>query len=148
MLTCLDKFHLNFDACQHQLSAEQVILTLDKTTEFIRPYLRNLDIVFMLWYFIFYHVSLQGISVFIMSIIIFKMYKYAGMLTFIRHTKGLESTRWKKNHLVIMGYVTSLSFWFRKLGTDYACGYQLKIPGAGCVVDRSEDNECIIYFWW
>lgn len=112
MCTCLDKSHLIFEVCQHQLSTEHIILSFDKTIKFIRLYLGNLGVVFMLWFFIFQSVSLQGISVCIMGIIIFKIYEYAGKRTFFRHTKGLESTKLKKNPCdkLCMGYVVSLSF--------------------------------------
>lgn len=48
MSTCHDKWHLNFEACQHQFSTEHVILKLDKITKFIKLDLRRLGVVFIL----------------------------------------------------------------------------------------------------
>lgn len=46
-----DKFHLNLKLCQHQFLTELVILRLDMITKFVRLYLRNLGVVFMLFFF-------------------------------------------------------------------------------------------------
>lgn len=136
-------FHLNFEICQNQFSTEQVISGLDKTTKFIRFYLRNLVVVFMLCFFYLLACFPWGNP---------SMYNACNYLPnlwicwqayFLQAYKGIGVKKIKRKPCdkLCMGCVASLSFWwFRRLRTDYLCGDQLKTVGAGYIVEWSESN--------